>query len=219
MDIQNLRTELLDLYAGESYFQRFHVYIKLLMFPLFSLDPLVPDKGTIVDAGCGDGLIANMLVLSKPERSVYGFDLDPQKIETAKLVSRDRANVTFERKDIGDCDLKRCDCVIISDVFYLLDDDTKRSFLTKAYRVLSPGGLLLVKEVDTHPRWKFLFNYMQELMAVRVLGWTEGQKFYFWSAQTMKKELADAGFSQIKDVPLHQGYPYSHVAYTALREE
>ncbi|MDA2932757.1 hypothetical protein MYX82_00275 [Acidobacteria bacterium AH-259-D05] len=69
---------------------------------------------------------------------------------------------------------RQYDCITIIDVLYLLSPDEKLRMLTECSNALNRGGLLLLKETDDHPRWKFWLSMMQELLAVKVVDLTYG---------------------------------------------
>ena len=55
-------------------------------------------------------------------------------------------------------------------VWGLLADEAQRSLLAGCARELAPGGVLVVKEMGTTPRWKHRWNVAQETLAVRCYG-------------------------------------------------
>src|SRR5947209_18095343 len=74
------------LYARQSVGVRLYVRLRLA-FGLLSADLLnsyLAADGTVVDIGCGYGVLANQLALGHEGRSVLGIDSDPRRIGVAR---------------------------------------------------------------------------------------------------------------------------------------
>ena len=69
---------------------RLFVHGRAFLSDLAVVERYVPNKGFIVDLGCGHGLFACVLRESSPTRRVLGIDLDPRK-----SVSRARRSWTL----------------------------------------------------------------------------------------------------------------------------
>jgi 2-polyprenyl-3-methyl-5-hydroxy-6-metoxy-1,4-benzoquinol methylase len=100
----------------------------------------------ILDVGCGDGTYA--LVLSNLGAKVHGQDLSEEAIERSK-----RLFETFSHKPdlkIGDATAlqfpsESFDCVFSADFVEHIDIEQKRKVIREIYRVLVPGGALVIK--------------------------------------------------------------------------
>ena len=102
----------------------------------------------ILDVGCGDGTYA--FVLSKLGALVSGQDLDFTQIQTAnervygnsnelkgQFICADAKNLMFASNSF--------DAVFSADFFEHIDLNTKRHVIKEIYRVLKPGGILVIK--------------------------------------------------------------------------
>lgn len=67
---------------------------------------------TILDLGCGDGVLSEELSKLVPDGSVIGIDSSESMIETAKKL--ERFNLSFECIDINDIDYDNCFDIIFS---------------------------------------------------------------------------------------------------------
>ena len=67
------------------------------------------------------------------------------------------------------------DAIVVVDVLYLLGPRPAVDLAgAAAAAALAPGGVLVVKEIDTRPRWKYRLAVAQELAATRVARVTAG---------------------------------------------
>ena len=84
------------------------------MLPLEEIDRVLPQKGHIIELGCGEGVIARHLAKNK-KRQVLGIDLDVQRITDSKT-----KNLKFKVGDITAINYKSKEGFVISDVLHHL---------------------------------------------------------------------------------------------------
>ena len=102
----------------------------------------------ILDVGCGDGTYA--FVLSKLGAKVSGQDLGSKQIHSAnervygnsnelkgKFICANAKKLMFESNSF--------DAVFSADFFEHIDLDTKKQVISEIYRVLKPGGIIVIK--------------------------------------------------------------------------
>ncbi len=143
------------------------------------MEPHLPAEGRFLDLGCGNGLFAAILKLGSPARKVAGFDLDEGKVELARKTFEGWEGMDFWKGDVVASEYPSADVVTIIDVLYLIPFEAQEAILRKCHAALPAGGLLAFKEMDDRPRWKALWNRLQETLAVKIIGFTLGSKFYF----------------------------------------
>jgi SAM-dependent methyltransferase len=99
----------------------------------------------LLDDGCGTG--ANLALLA-PFGPVYGFDRSAFGLQTGRQLGRRgllRASVTSIPFANSTFDL-----VTSFDVLYALDDDDERSAVAEMFRVVRPGGHVIVNVAAMH---------------------------------------------------------------------
>jgi 2-polyprenyl-6-hydroxyphenyl methylase/3-demethylubiquinone-9 3-methyltransferase len=210
------KKELLNHYSEAGFITRAYLKIKLKICPLLQLEAYFPRQGTIIELGCGNGLFSNILSLGSSERQVIGLDLDEKKIHVANETKTQGAQTTYQIGDVVCADYPQGNVISLIDVLYLIPFDNQELMLRKCYQSLPPGGTLIIKEMDTKPRWKYAWNLLQETLAVKLIGFTLGERFYFRSQSDYMEILQRLGFS-VKPIALHSGYWYPHIAYISTK--
>jgi 2-polyprenyl-6-hydroxyphenyl methylase/3-demethylubiquinone-9 3-methyltransferase len=186
---------------------------RAILADLLAIEPLVPRAGTILDLGCGHGLLANLLHVAAPDRRVTGIDPDPRKIAVAKLTERD--GLHFALGDATAAELPPCDAVTLVDVLYLLPDETQERLIARAAAALRPGGRLVVYAQERRADVRFWLGYAQELVAAG-LGLTRGPGgLHYARREEMRERLMRAGLS-VEILPLAKRL-YTDAIYVGRR--
>jgi cyclopropane fatty-acyl-phospholipid synthase-like methyltransferase len=198
--------------AVVNLFWRVHQVGRTLLVPFYRLVDYLPERGVLLDLGCGHGVFLALAKAVKPDLQLIGLDLSIEKIETARQAFDALKN---GRAQLAACDMSNCpeqsvDVISIIDVLYLVPLDKWDSILKKCYECLRPGGKLLLKEMDRSITWKFTLLYCEETLAVRVLGLTLGNKvFTFPDNNEIRGRLERAGF-EVQEVGLDRGHFVPH---------
>ncbi len=206
----------LKRYTGAGLAARVHAVCRLLLCPVGKVERRLPRAGRILDFGCGIGVLSHMAVLSCPGRRMVGVDIDPGKITAARRFRGGEGAPDFSVSAAGAFPPGPYAAIVASDVLYLLDYGSQAEILASFYTNLAPGGCLLIKETDTHPRRKHWVNLAEETLAVGVFGFTKGRGIFVRGAESWLRMLAEAGF-KASMIRLDRGYPHPHVLYEAVK--
>jgi cyclopropane fatty-acyl-phospholipid synthase-like methyltransferase len=179
--------------------------------PFGALEARVPSGARVLDVGCGHGLLSISLALGSPGRTVRGVDIDRDKLPYARRAANAAglANVTFEAVTPDWVPDGTWDAIVIADVLYLMGPDPARDLLTRLAGALAGGGVLLVKEIDVRPAWKYRLAQVQEQIATKVARITEGGAVDFLPPPAIGATLEQAGLA-VEHVPLHRGRLHPH---------
>src|SRR5689334_24082762 len=145
-----------SLYQGRS--ARQFARNKLRFDPVFiSLlrDGRLPDRGTLLDLGCGQGLLLALLLAGRdqfergswpqdwrrpPQLTLQGIEIDGERAATARQALGERARVV--PADIRDAEFPSCAAAVLLDVLLYMTEDEQERVLLKAVNALEPDGLL-----------------------------------------------------------------------------
>jgi ubiquinone/menaquinone biosynthesis C-methylase UbiE len=117
-----------------------------LRAPLVALAALAPGQRAL-DLGCGTATLTLLLAARYPRAIIVGLDADPAVLAIAGRKShRRRAELPLtralaQRLPFADASF---DCLLACLVLHHLDFAAKRRALAEAYRVLRPGGRVLL---------------------------------------------------------------------------
>ena len=115
---------------------------------------------TLLDCGCGPAPMLTLLHNRYPEKHYTGIDLTPEMIAVAKAKNMDNVELV-----VGDCEnlpfkSNSYDAVICCQSFHHYPN--VQNFFDSVYRVLKPGGRLILRDMtaQTSPvRW--FFNHIE----------------------------------------------------------
>jgi demethylmenaquinone methyltransferase/2-methoxy-6-polyprenyl-1,4-benzoquinol methylase/phosphoethanolamine N-methyltransferase len=151
---------------------------------------LIRPGNSVLDVGCGTGEVTLLAKTRAKQGSVYGIDPAPEMIAVArKKASRKGLEIDFrvgviEALPFADSSI---DVVTSSLMMHHLPQDLKERGLVEIYRVLKPGGRLLIADF-TRPTGSFLNHLF--ISFTRHQGLQSG-------IEDLQKLLKKAGFGQI----------------------
>ncbi len=179
--------QILSLYDG--FFARMFVYLRCILLPPDKVERFVPVRGRIVDVGCGYGHYAIYFALKQPKRIVRGYEFNKNRVRAANKAAARIDNVDFFCRDIRrDSSLKSCDCICLIDLLHHVPREAQDNLLLECSKKLAKEGVLIVKDVDNRPLWKYVYNYVHDKI------FTLNDKLYFSSRKQMETKLEGLGF-------------------------
>ncbi len=194
---------------------RFHTTARWWSAPFAELELEVPLAGDILEVGCGHGVLTTYLAITSRARRVVGIDIDADKIalacNAAGRLRPDEADLRFDVQPSGVVPVIEGGwrSIVIADVLYLLGRERRDALLAACADALAPGGLLVIKEVDTKPLLKARISQLQELISTKVLRITDGHSLEFASSEELVATLVDLGMSTMAK-RIDHGYLHPH---------
>ncbi|HEU4367549.1 MAG TPA: class I SAM-dependent methyltransferase [Methylomirabilota bacterium] len=169
----------------------------------------LPDEGPVLDIGCGFGLFSLYYAATERRRFVRGLDVDGARLALARRAAARLGldNVAYECGDArdfkGDVEVS---AAYMLDIVHHVPAASVPPLLRALRRGLAPGGVLLVKDVDTQPAPKRWFTWaLDKAMAPRT-------PVRYWSAEALTRALVAAGFVVRRHLMV-DWMPYPHILY------
>jgi cyclopropane fatty-acyl-phospholipid synthase-like methyltransferase len=169
----------------------------------------LPASGAVLDIGCGFGLFSLYYAATEPGRFVRGVDVNGRRIAMARRAAArlDVDNVAYEEADArefkGDVEVS---AAYMLDIVHHVPPASVPPLLRQLHRALTPGGVLLVKDVDTRPVAKRWFTWLLD----RAVAPTSA--VHYWSAEELSAALEATGF-RVRRHLMVDVLPYPHVLY------
>lgn len=160
------------LYAGAANAKvRLMATYRSHICPLHEVIHEVPAQSSVLDVGCGQGLLLNLLAKLGHIRQGHGFDVAAPAIAVARQVADLNglsAVVDFEHRTIaqGIPNLGH-EVVTVIDVLHHVPDQHKAAFVGALCDVVPEGGRLIVKDMVVRPLWRATANRMHDLIMAR----------------------------------------------------
>lgn len=182
-----------------------YTYVRILTTPLFEIEEYVPKSGCVLDVGCGMGIFSNLLCLMSEGRSAIGFDTSRKRVNLARTTAARTKQLSFYVQDAKDAIFDGFSIITIIDLLHHIPYSEQEEVLRKAYMGLETPGVVVLKDLEKKPLWKYCFHYVQDSISYR-------SKLFFRSSMEMRDLLHDIGFT-VTVIPLKSFLPYPHILY------
>ncbi len=134
---------------------------------------VLPERGRLLDAGCGQGLLLSTLATARawrhegrwpaewpvpPELTLHGVELQPRLVRLARLALG--ADASVEEGDVCHSIAGQWDAIALVDVLHMLKRPDQEAVLSTVSAALAPGGVLLIREASAGASWRFAMVYL-----------------------------------------------------------
>jgi uncharacterized protein (DUF2062 family) len=179
-----------DRYLGQSLMAWEYGRSKLFRDPIYKTlvcDGAMPSGGTLVDVGCGQGLMLAVLVAAAdaaedewpPNRPapprfdrLIGIELRPKVARLAREALGDRAAITTQ--DANTAPIANFDVALIIDVLHMMPAAKQVELILRLKSCLAPNGSILIREADAAAGWSYAI--------VRSVNWLQAARQGNWRA-------------------------------------
>lgn len=196
---------------------RCFVTIRYLVAPWRRIIGYLPKFDAHLDIGCGHGLLIHLLASRFPQATFYGIEPDQRKLDYVKRLSPGTRTEFMSPAEFKAGGLRPVDCVTLCDVLYCVPLAGWGDLLSLAFDHLRPGGFLIIKDTVDAPRWKYCINLCQEFFAIKLLGYTHGEKPHLESVGTFRNKIGAHGFEIRAEGRLDRGYVWPHYIFVVQK--
>ena len=182
-------------------------------------DSVLQPGGTLVDVGCGQGLMLALLIEAADASrapaydALVGIETRPRIVAIAREALGTRATIVE-----GDArtHLPRAFTVaLFFDVLHMMPASDQDALLAAAARSLEPGGVILIRETDAAAGWRFnAVRLGNRLKAIAGGNWR--QIFHFRSAAEWTSLANRLGFD-VERKGTSEGTPFANVLFVLRR--
>jgi SAM-dependent methyltransferase len=195
---------------------RAHLAVRYRSAPWERVVPALLEGGSLLDIGCGPGLLAHLLSHAGFTGTYLGIDVDERKIERARLWPGETERRHFRKTALEEI-TERFTSAALIDVLYLVPRLSRAAFIENAVRVLAPGGLFVALTSGGGPRWKRLLDRAQERAAVSLFRFTVGTAVEPCDGNEVAGTLSAAGLSGVEVTDIGHGYLHGFELVTGRR--
>ncbi len=157
--------KIIELYSSTDYTKSF-VKFRFWFGPLHEINALVPKSGTILDLGCGEGILTNFLAISSAKRKMIGVEINKSRVKQARKGIK---NTKFLSGSVLRMKLPKVDAIVISHVFHHLGSRKKQEELLGIIStLLKPKGKLIIGEVDREFSLRYFFGWIVDILLVPI---------------------------------------------------
>ena len=176
---------------------------------LFEIGQYLPTSGPVLDIGCGFGLFALYFAMRWPAIQILGFDRNARRVAMARRAA-ERLGVENARFHVGDAAALQFDMPVAGaymlDLIHHLPEDAVRPLLHRIASQLSPGGRLIIKDIEPSPAYKLAFTWaLDKLMVMRT-------PVRYWAPAEVQPLLESLGFTVHRHSMIDY-LPYPHIIY------
>jgi uncharacterized protein (DUF2062 family)/2-polyprenyl-3-methyl-5-hydroxy-6-metoxy-1,4-benzoquinol methylase len=190
-EIEQATRRALVRYRNAPLGDRLYVAVKLRTDPIVgALQSLPGSFGRLLDAGAGRGQLSLLALELERATEVVGFDWDARKTGLAQRAAMGEAR--YFQADICSVTWPPVDTILMADVLHYLTPDRQDAVLERAVAAMSPGGRLLVREVETARGWRTLVTRVSEHVG-RLVGYNEGRRLCFRPISRLVARLESLG--------------------------
>lgn len=214
-------------YPERDRFARHFAYGKLTGDPAFAhllRAGLVPDGARILDLGCGQALVAALLLAARARHargewpagwpappaiaSFTGIELRARDAERARTLP-----VNCVAGDIRTTEFPHADVVVILDVLHYIDYDEQAEVLRRVRAAMGRRGVLLLRVGDESATLRFRYTLFIDRLSMGLRG-LRLPRLWCRPVAAWRAELEKLGFT-VGTEPMSEGTPFANVLLTA----
>lgn len=166
-----------------------YVYWKVRTDPVYGAVARLLDGSdrSILDVGCGVGVLGFYLRERGLDVPFIGLDLDAEKIDRARRVAAvaGASEFSFDVRVVQELDEIEGHVTLL-DVVHYLEDDQQAQLLDSIARRVRPGSRVILRETLADGSWRARITWFEEVFA-RATGWMRTSTINFPSLEEIDR--------------------------------
>ena len=167
---------------------------------------------SLLDLGCGVGLLAFYLREHGFTAPVIGVDFDERKVHAARKAAQRYRGIDFVTGDVQD-PLPENHDVVMLDVLQYLDDRAQQQTLANIARAVPPGGIAVLRQGIRDRSFRYRLTLGVEILGRRS-GWLKADDLNYPTRQSI---LAPFESFELEERPLWGRTPYNNYLFVFRR--
>ncbi len=164
---------------------------------------------SILDVGCGVGLLGFYLRERACLQSILGLDVDARKIQYgAEIAARDYRDIELRFHDVGKTIPHFSGNVALFDVLHYLPPARQTALLARLADCVAPGGLLIIRDCPRDAGPRYWITWLAEKFA-QAISWNLDSALHFPSRASIDDAFNAAEFER-ETRPLWGASPFNN---------
>jgi uncharacterized protein (DUF2062 family)/SAM-dependent methyltransferase len=170
-------------------------------------------SGTVVDLGCGYGMVLSFAAFGDSSRRLVGCDLDAHRIAVARQ-ALSALNADLSVADVRSFDLPPAGLILILDVLQYLPADEQLGLLKRCCLALVPEGSLIFR---VHDRERGLWSAITMAFDRLIFAWGRADTRPLMLAAADYHGVLEAAGMQVEERRFRNRLPLAHILFIAKK--
>jgi 2-polyprenyl-3-methyl-5-hydroxy-6-metoxy-1,4-benzoquinol methylase len=191
--------DLWNGYADSNIAVRALASARTMICPFERVARHIPFGSNVLDIGCGTGAFVTSLAIQGRISSAVGCDVSSIALEAGQRAIK-RLNLPnlefYHASTMSEWPSKKFDVVCLIDILHHIRPVGQKQFFMEAASKVTPGGLMIYKDMADRPAWKAWTNRIHDLVLAR--DWINYVPFRLalqWSDNISYKTIATDQFT------------------------